>query len=80
MIDYYCEMHGCKFIPLVSSIYVRARCRSYKRAPVYYHAQAQVEVNLLCPLIELLLKSFSTVSSSDPVEIFLPPCHRRDTT
>ena len=35
MIDYYCEMHGCKFIPLVSSIFVRARRGSYKRAPVY---------------------------------------------
>ena len=34
MIDYYCEMHGCKFIPLVSSIFVRARRRSYKCAPV----------------------------------------------
>ena len=36
MIDYYCEMHGCKFIPLVSSIFVRARRCSYKCAPVYF--------------------------------------------
>ena len=28
-------MHGCKFTPLVSSIFVRARRCSYKCAPVY---------------------------------------------
>ena len=28
-------MHGCKFTPLVSSIFVQARRRSYKCAPVY---------------------------------------------
>ena len=27
-------------------------------ATKYYHVQAQVEVDLLCPLIELLLKKF----------------------
>ena len=36
MIDYYCEMHGCKFTPLVSSIFVRTRRCSYKCAPVYH--------------------------------------------
>ena len=32
---YYCEMHGCKFNPLVCSIFGRSRCWSYIRAPVY---------------------------------------------
>ena len=66
MIDYYCEMHGCKFIPLVSSIFVRARRRSYKRAPVYYATvpfrkkalrAAGSQCMLKCNYAEMLLHS-----------------------
>ena len=42
MIDYYCEMHGCNFTPLVSSIFVRARRCSYKCAPVYKSVQGWI--------------------------------------
>ena len=35
---YYCEMHGCKFNPLVCSIFGQSRCWSYIRAPVYIYS------------------------------------------
>ena len=39
---YYCEMHGCKFNPLVCSIFGRSRCCSYNRAPVYIGSVREV--------------------------------------
>ena len=66
MIDYYCEMHGCKFIPLVSSIFVRARRCSYKCAPVYLG----IPQFLILPVFRNLFPKSTSLQEHDYVGMF----------